>query len=67
VLRAMGNRGLCLHGRRFCITRKGHFCLLPPTASKGDFICVLQGGEVPYVLRAIDNQGLDSYTIVGEW
>ncbi|KAF2191691.1 HET-domain-containing protein [Zopfia rhizophila CBS 207.26] len=66
LLQAMENRGLCLNGRRFCITRKGHFCLLPPTASEGDLICVLLGGEVPYVLRCIDNQGQNFYTMVGE-
>jgi hypothetical protein len=67
LLQAMENRQLCLNGRRFCITRKGHFCLLPPTASEGDLICVLLGGEVPYVLRRIDKQSQDFYTIVGEW
>ncbi|KAF1959328.1 HET-domain-containing protein [Byssothecium circinans] len=66
LLQAMENRGLCLYGRRFCITRKGHFCLLPPTASEGDLICVLLGGEVPYILRRIDNQSPDFYTMVGE-
>lgn len=67
LLQAMENRQLCLNGRRFCITRKGHFCLLPPTASKGDLICVLLGGEVPYILRRIDNQSQDFYMMVGEW
>ncbi|KAF1964026.1 HET-domain-containing protein [Bimuria novae-zelandiae CBS 107.79] len=66
LLQAMENRQLCLNGRRFCITRKGRFCLLPPTASKGDLICILLGGEVPYVLRRIDNQSQDYYTMVGE-
>jgi hypothetical protein len=56
LLQAIKNRQLYLNGRKFCITKKGHFCLLPPTASKGDLICVLLGGEVPYVLRRIDNQ-----------
>jgi hypothetical protein len=67
LLQAMENRQLCLNGRRFCITRKGHFCLLPPTASEGDLICVLLGGEVPYVLRRVDKQSQDFYTMVGEW
>jgi hypothetical protein len=67
LLQAIENRGLCLNGRRFCITRKGHFCLLPPTASEGDLICVLLGGEVPYVLRCIEAQSQDFYAMVGEW
>jgi hypothetical protein len=67
LLQAMENRQLCLNGRRFCITRKGHFCLLPPSVSEGDLICVLLGGEVPYVLRRIDKQSQDFYTMVGEW
>ncbi|KAF2818325.1 HET-domain-containing protein [Ophiobolus disseminans] len=66
LVQAMENRQLCLNGRKFSITRKGHFCLLPPTASEGDLICVLLGGEVPYTLRRIDNQSQDSYTMVGE-
>jgi hypothetical protein len=67
LVQAMKNRQLCLNGRRFGTTRKGHFCLLPPTASEGDLICVLLGGEVPYILRRVDNQSQDSYTMVGEW
>jgi hypothetical protein len=67
LLQAIENRGLCLNGRRFCITRKGYFCLLPPTASEGDLICVLLGGEVPYILRCIDAKSQGFYTMVGEW
>jgi hypothetical protein len=67
LVQAMESRQLYLNGRRFGITRKGHFCLLPPTASEGDLICVLLGGEVPYTLRHVDNQNQDSYTMVGEW
>ncbi|EUC47208.1 hypothetical protein COCMIDRAFT_90727 [Bipolaris oryzae ATCC 44560] len=66
LLQAMEQRQLCLNGRRFCITKKGHFCLLPLTASEKDVICVLLGGEVPYVLRRTDDQSQDSYTMVGE-
>jgi hypothetical protein len=67
LLQAIKNRGLCVNGRRFCITSKGHFCLLPPTASEGDSICVLLGGEMPYVLGRIDARSQDLYTMVGEW
>ncbi|EUC38128.1 hypothetical protein COCCADRAFT_22470 [Bipolaris zeicola 26-R-13] len=66
LLQAMEKRQLCLNSRRFCITKKGHFCLLPPTASENDKICVLLGGEVPYVLRRTDYQSQGTYTMVGE-
>jgi len=45
--------------RRFCVTSKGRLACVPNFAQKGDVICVLYGGEVPYVLRphvASDNR-----------
>jgi hypothetical protein len=45
--------------RRFCVTSKGRLACVPNLAQKGDVICVLYGGEVPYVLRphmALDNR-----------
>ncbi|KAH6955989.1 heterokaryon incompatibility protein-domain-containing protein [Ilyonectria sp. MPI-CAGE-AT-0026] len=62
VLRAM-RRGLCVYGRRFCISENGYFCLLPATSRKGDLISVLLGGEVPYVLR---RQAMNIFRMVGE-
>ncbi|KAL6405348.1 hypothetical protein AUP68_11100 [Ilyonectria robusta] len=62
VLRAM-RRGLCVYGRRFCISENGYFCLLPATSRKGDLISVLLGGEVPYVLR---RQAKSIFRMVGE-
>lgn len=49
--------------RRFCTTSKGRLAFVPPIAQAGDLICILYGGEVPYVLRP---QGSESYVVVGE-
>ncbi|KAH7113112.1 hypothetical protein B0J13DRAFT_244289 [Dactylonectria estremocensis] len=56
-------RGLCVYGRRFCISENGYFCLLPATSRNGDLISVLLGGEVPYVLR---RQAKNIFRMVGE-
>lgn len=37
--------------RRFCKTKNGRLGFVPKEAREGDVICVLYGGEVPYVLR----------------
>ncbi|KAF4635772.1 hypothetical protein G7Y89_g2324 [Cudoniella acicularis] len=38
--------------------------LAPPTGQDGDVICILAGGEVPHVLRAIED---GYYKMIGEW
>ncbi|KAI1194360.1 HET-domain-containing protein [Nemania serpens] len=38
-------------GRRFAITDQAYVGLVPDTARDGDKICILQGCNVPYVLR----------------
>lgn len=48
---------------KFCVTTNGRFGLLPPTSQPGDSICVLLGGEVPFVIRPT---GSGTYTLVGE-
>lgn len=54
-----------LHNRDFCITENEYFCLfVPATPKKGDLICVLLVGEVPYVLR---KQAKKIFGMVGEW
>ncbi|KAH8646504.1 heterokaryon incompatibility protein-domain-containing protein [Tricladium varicosporioides] len=37
--------------RRLCKTKNGRLGFAPKAAQEGDLICVLYGGEVPYVLR----------------
>ncbi|KAH8803393.1 hypothetical protein F5884DRAFT_805359 [Xylogone sp. PMI_703] len=49
--------------RKFCITENGNLACVPKTAQPGDVICVLFGGEVPYVLRPGLN---DTYSVIGE-
>jgi hypothetical protein len=49
--------------RRFCITQNNALACVPKGSRKGDIICVLFGGEVPYVLRPT---GSGFYQVVGE-
>ena len=37
--------------RQFCVTRDGYMGWVPPAARVGDRICLLVGGQVPYVVR----------------
>ncbi|KAK4207878.1 hypothetical protein QBC37DRAFT_297818, partial [Rhypophila decipiens] len=39
------------HGRRFGITRRGRFCLLPKNTVIGDSIYIPYGSKVPFVFR----------------
>ena len=39
--------------RRFCSTKKGYIGWASPSAQKGDRICILLGGQVPYVVRPV--------------
>ncbi|KAI1359683.1 heterokaryon incompatibility protein-domain-containing protein [Xylaria arbuscula] len=48
---------------RFCITENGRFAQVPQTSQPGDCVCILVGGEVPFVVRPT---GPGTYTIVGE-
>jgi hypothetical protein len=49
--------------RRFCGTKNGRLACVPTNAKEGDVICVLYGGEVPYVLREQDD---GTYAVIGE-
>ncbi|KAK1753129.1 hypothetical protein QBC47DRAFT_387844, partial [Echria macrotheca] len=52
--------------RCFAVTKQGrYFAMVPPTAKAGDMLCILQGGETPYVLR-LDPKGGDRRVFVGE-
>lgn len=50
--------------RCFFATEKGYMGIGPLVAQNGDIICVTFGGEVPNVLRPVEN-GL--YKMVGQW
>lgn len=68
LVRGIECRSHYVYGRRFGLSKRGFFSLLPEKARVGDMICVLLGGEVPYVLRAVENDPDHKYyTMVGEW
>jgi hypothetical protein len=51
----------CRH-RRLFITVQGYMGLAPPTAREGDLVCVLLGGDVPFILRPSNS----NYLLIGE-
>ncbi|CAI6039785.1 unnamed protein product [Clonostachys chloroleuca] len=48
---------------KFCVTESGRFGQVPLDSKLGDRICVLTGGEVPFVVRPT---GRGTYTLLGE-
>ncbi|KAK8125026.1 uncharacterized protein PG998_000785 [Apiospora kogelbergensis] len=53
-----------LSGLKFFVTEQGHMGIGPPTLKTGDEVCVLLGGEVPYVLRPVGERG--TFKLVGQ-
>ncbi|TGO47376.1 hypothetical protein BCON_0280g00030 [Botryotinia convoluta] len=53
-----------LKNRRWGITRKGYFGLFPRYAGEGDIVYVMDGCDVPYLLREVD--GENRFRLVGE-
>ncbi|KAK6601409.1 hypothetical protein H4I96_06750 [Botrytis cinerea] len=53
-----------LKNRKLGITGKGYFGLFPRYAEKGDMIYVMDGCDVPYLLREADGEG--RFRLVGE-
>ena len=51
-----------LYRAAFCFTTKNYVGLVPSAAIEGDSICLVHGGQVPFILRR-DGQ---SYRLVGE-
>jgi hypothetical protein len=41
-------------GRRFSVTAKGRFALVPNGAATGDFVCMAAGASAPLVLREVE-------------
>jgi Heterokaryon incompatibility protein (HET) len=67
LVRALASSsGLMSHlwSRRFAVSEKGYFTLLPGTVKTGDVLCILVGGEMPYVLRPLAN---GRFQMLGEW
>lgn len=54
-------------GRRMFRNIDGRLGLAPPRVKPGDVVCVLLGGDVPYVLRCGSEQKTGLYQFVGEW
>lgn len=52
--------------RRFCFTRNGRLGQLAPGSVPGDRICVLGGGEVPFVIRPTIGDSKGMYQLIGE-
>jgi hypothetical protein len=50
------------HGRKFGITRRGNFCLVPRYSSAGDLICIPFGSKVPFAFRPAE----EHYISIGE-
>jgi hypothetical protein len=50
------------HGRKFGVTGRGNFCLVPKDTKRDDLICVPHGNRVPLVFRKINGQ----YVNLGE-
>lgn len=47
------------HGRRFGVTRRGYFCLVPEGTTPGDLVCIPHGGRVPVILRSSNKSHLN--------
>jgi hypothetical protein len=52
------------YGRRFGITGRGHFCLIPRYTEPGDLVCIPFGSKVPFVFRRVKDEGY--YLNIGE-
>jgi hypothetical protein len=50
------------YGRRFGITRRGNFCLIPRFTERNDLVCIPNGSRVPFVFRKVE----DMYLNIGE-
>jgi hypothetical protein len=44
-------------GRKLCALDNGELALSPNATEAGDFVCVLMGGRVPFILRPIGRLG----------
>lgn len=53
--------------RSFAVTERGYMMMAPFNAAKRDRVCVLFGGETPYVMRPENRDGRGgNYTLIGE-
>ena len=52
----------CLH-RSFAVTQNGYLALVPKKTTPGHLVCVLRGGDVPFILKQTQDEYLE---LVGE-
>jgi len=50
-------------GKNHCSTNEGYIGLVPDGAESGDFVCFIQGAQVPFVLR---RSPAGRYRLIGE-
>jgi hypothetical protein len=55
---------VALKNRKFCVSENGYFTLVPRGTVAGDVICVLEGINVPFIMRRAEDQ--DGFELVGE-
>jgi hypothetical protein len=63
----------CGFGRSLCVTKRGYIGAVPPLARNGDIIYLIQGAQVPFVLRPVattdpgaNESSSNSFELVGE-
>jgi hypothetical protein len=57
------SRRLC--SARLCTTKRGYLGLVPGSCGVGDWVCVVNGGAVPFILRPSSTRD-GTYSLVGE-
>ncbi|MCJ1360432.1 MAG: hypothetical protein MMC33_010437 [Icmadophila ericetorum] len=50
------------YGRKFCITASGYIGWVPSTAQSGDFVCFLESGSIPFIIRKCEG----GYCLLGD-
>jgi hypothetical protein len=53
---------LWIRGRKVFVTQRGFLGLGPAETEPGDVVCILFGGNLPYVVRPLDQ---DEFTFLG--
>lgn len=52
---------------RVALTKSGRLAMVPPLTEVGDYVCILWGANMPYLLRPVENTALadKNYRLVG--
>ncbi|KAI1818309.1 putative heterokaryon incompatibility protein [Poronia punctata] len=54
--------GVYTRERMFAVTERGYMGIVPPYSKVGDKVCIISGGQVPFLLRRVG----DKWNLVGE-